>query len=114
MSKERLHNVDFIRALCAIGIVFFHYSGGGIHCDYTFLLDWAGGNYGHLFVTIFFIISGGVLYLNHPQIENIMSFYRKRARSIYPAFWLAYAFLFLKQVHSSGIFSIGQMWHHGR
>ena len=91
--KNRILGVDFLRAFCAIGIIFFHFAcyGGGNG-------NFANGEWGHIFISIFFIISGGMLYRNYPQIESIGKFYYRRIKAIYPSFYIAFGVFFLRNV----------------
>lgn len=104
--KERLYGVDFIRAVCAIGIICFHYSGHSQSAFKVLYLQPYGG-WGDIFVAMFFAISGGMLYYNHPQIESLKTFYIKRWKSIYPAFYIAFFFVWLDKVYETGTIFYG-------
>lgn len=84
-NKEQIKGISFARALCAIGIVIFHYfchSNG----TFKFLYTSANAGWGEMFVTTFFAISGAVLYYNYPSIQNTKKFYLKRLKAIFPYF----------------------------
>ncbi len=66
------------------------------------LYTYANGTFGYLFVGVFFILSGAMLYYNQPQIGSLRTFYYKRWKAIYPMFYLAYLHYFLQTVFSSG------------
>ena len=98
----RIDACDFIRFFSAVGIVLYHIScklpAEGFHLLYTY----ANGTFGYLFVGVFFILSGAMLYYNQPQIGSLRTFYYKRWKAIYPMFYLAYLYYFLQTVFSSG------------
>ena len=100
LQKERLLGIEFSRALCAVGIVIFHYfchSKG----SFKFFYQTANSSWGFIFVTCFFAISGAVLYYNYPRVSSLKTFYFKRWKSVYPAFYLCFAFFFLKKVFAA-------------
>lgn len=111
-ERKRLDNVDFIRAICACGIVLFHYS---IHSniDYAILVRFANGSYGDLFVTVFFILSGAMLYFNNDKKVSKRLFFWKRFKSIFPMFYLVfflaffYKLVFYKTIYYNGLV---QLW----
>lgn len=97
MKKERLEQYDFVRAISCLGIVMVHFV-----CEYQgcspFLARLLQSKYaltGLLFVTCFFMLSGGMLYYRYPEIHSLKSFYKKRAESIYPAFYICFLTVFL-------------------
>lgn len=81
--KKKLHNIDFIRSVAAIGIICFHYACGTAS-EYKFMLTFANGIWGDIFVIIFFVLSGGLLYLNNEVILSPKEFYYKRFKAIFP------------------------------
>lgn len=105
MKKEKIAAFDFIRALCATGIVAFHYSYNyveyGINGRFKFFL-YGSGSYGALFVAIFFMLSGAVLWYNYGEKINVGNFYLKRFLSIFPMFYLAWFVMYLHQVKKFG------------
>lgn len=90
MKKERLYNIEFVRAICAIGIIFFHFSLSSACVNSSIIQVCAKECFGEIIVTVFFILSGGMLYLNNPTLPSPISFYKKRIRSLYPAYYLGY------------------------
>ncbi len=95
--KEKLHNIEFIRSLAAIGIICFHYACTTIG-EYKFMLAFANGSWGDIFVIIFFALSGGLLYLNDKEISSPKEFYYKRFKAIFPSFYIAWLIFFLENV----------------
>ena len=100
-SRKRVlvPQVTFIRAVCTLGIVWYHF------CSYTkssairsSLWKYTNGSWGPTLVTVFFIISGMVLYINYPHINSLSKFYYKRWRSIMPVFYIGYLFYYSEHV----------------
>lgn len=97
-KKEHIIACDFIRAVCALGIVLYHYS---IHIEDAGLrvvfqlwqIEWSD-----VIVTIFFMLSGAVLYYNYPVLASLKSFYYKRWKSVFPFFYMIFIPKFLINV----------------
>lgn len=94
-NKARLLSFDLIRALCAVGIIVFHFS-----CELSdtvslkVLHSYANGSWGNTIVNIFFLISGAMLYYNNSEIKSLKKFYYKRFKSIFPMFYIAFLFFY--------------------
>lgn len=95
--KKIIDQFDLIRAISCIGIVLFHFS-----VEYgrpRFFSDFGSGiTYGDIYVTVFFFISGALLFYNYREVTDLRAFYKKRAIAIFPAFYLAWGVLYLKDV----------------
>ena len=78
MGKKKvvLDQFDFIRAIACLGIVLFHfaveYGWPDIFNNYV-----GGVTYGDIYVTIFFFISGALLFYNHSEVDDLKLFYKK-------------------------------------
>ena len=62
---------------------------------------WLAGcvfTYGDIYVTVFFFISGALLFYNHSEVDNLKLFYKKRALSIFPAFYIAWGSMYIRDV----------------
>jgi len=95
-KKGKIKNIIFSRAFCCIGIVIFHYfchSKG----NFKFLYTTSNSNFGFMFVTSFFCISGFVLYYNYPKILSIKRFYYKRWKSILIPYYICYIYFFFRE-----------------
>ena len=105
--KEKIESIIFIRACCCIGIIIFHY-----FCDskgkFKLLYKTANSNFGFMFVTSFFCISGFVLFYNYPKITSFKSFYYKRWKSILVPFYICYIYFFLRNV-----FRVRKLFYYG-
>ena len=97
MKNKHLYEIDFIRFICALGIIFYHFS---YYTNSSFkpMYKYTNGDFGALIVTVFFIVSGFVLYLNNKEVTNIKTFYYKRFKSIFPMFYLVWLIFYIKNV----------------
>lgn len=111
MKKERLFYLDFIRAIAVVSIVITHFNARYLYTTPQFLekMIITGsvsniyiGNWG---VSLFFIISGASLMYVYGEKLNLANFFKKRALSIYPMFWIAYtiAFLYLFYINKGAV-----------
>ena len=91
ISKKNIKGIIFARALCCLGIVFFHYFSKN-NGNFKLVRKTANSTFGFIFVTSFFCISGTVLYYNYPKIISLKTFYFKRWKSIFPPFYIYYLF----------------------
>lgn len=91
MKKEKITALDFLRTFCAVGIIFYHISCYAGEQASRVFHSYANGDYGAILVGIFLMISGTVLYYNYQQIPSLKTFYYKRWKTMYPAFYLAWA-----------------------
>ncbi len=95
---ERYANVDGLRLLCALAVLFFHYGyRGSLEGLYKPLLPWAAISdpmkYGHIGVHIFFCISGFVIAYSAAG-RSAFSFATARFARIYPTFIICLTILF--------------------
>lgn len=90
--SDRIQAFDFTRVVCTFGIILFHFSGNTASEFKPFYI-FPNGVWGDVFVGIFFILSGGLLYMNNRK-SSLLTFYYKRWKSIFPGFYLAYLFCF--------------------
>lgn len=93
-SRGRLYGFDFARAVSAAGIFAVHYiQETGLRAPVGPAAIIAAQEWGFIFVTVFFIMSGTLLEMRHSAAAagfRVSAFYRKRAASVYPAFYLVY------------------------
>ncbi len=87
--NERLENVDLLRGVAIIFVVFFHYT---YHYSVEYLLrtdEWSLpiARYGWSGVDIFFIVSGYCIALTIVKTSNFIEFSIKRFARIYPAYF---------------------------
>ena len=92
MNKSRVLELDAMRGLAALAVVFYHYlyHYNNIYGHEGLSVDWArGGKYG---VQLFFMISGYVIYWSLENVKSPIDFLVSRFSRLYPTFWFA-AFL---------------------
>ncbi|MFP3680330.1 acyltransferase [Pseudomonas sp. SIMBA_041] len=98
MIKRRLNELDLLRFLAALAVVFFHYAFRGYakgdmsEMPYPLLAEPA--KYGYLGVELFFMISGFVILMTASG-NNLRAFFISRAIRLYPAFWVCCTLTFL-------------------
>lgn len=96
MKQQRIFYLDFIRGLSTLLILFYHFSvslmSSNIDVPVPLLNSHANGTFGHMGVSLFFIISGAALMYTYDKHLDLISFYKKRFLSLFPMFWLGYLF----------------------
>lgn len=106
MGKNRSLALDIIRIFACLCILIIHFdasvcgwetTGGFTYPNQLIPNNILGGIYlGDFGVGLFFIISGACLQLssrfNSLNFHEIIHFYKKRALSIYPCYWIAFFF----------------------
>ncbi len=89
-TEQRLHSLDYLRAIAAIGIMVFHYTryNTSDYYDAASVIERIG-QYG---VSIFYVLSGLTLYHVYQNSikssDSIGRFYVKRIFRLYPILWL--------------------------
>ncbi|AHM63244.1 acyltransferase 3 [Flammeovirgaceae bacterium 311] len=89
-ESKRLHALDYLRGLAALGIMIYHY----LSWEYsTFEADTFLGRTGIYGVAVFYVLSGLTLYhVYYPNIKtdfgSFRDFYIKRIFRIFPLLWL--------------------------
>jgi peptidoglycan/LPS O-acetylase OafA/YrhL len=90
MNKQRIHNLDYLRGLAALGIMVYHFHLWGIG---DMGADTVGKKVGFYGVSIFYVLSGLTLYhvyfskLEYKRID-IIDFFIKRIFRIFPLLWV--------------------------
>jgi peptidoglycan/LPS O-acetylase OafA/YrhL len=84
-SDNRLRELDALRGLAAIAVVFFHYSMD--HAETTFLF-----RFGATGVDLFFMISGFVILMSLEKIRSGKDFIINRFARLYPTYWASVTF----------------------
>lgn len=105
MNDKRLLYLDIVRIFACLCILIIHFNasvsgydifGKFVYPNHLIPNAFFDGVYlGNIGVGLFFIISGAGLQYSHKQISMnksaILHFYFKRAKSLYPMFWIAWA-----------------------
>ena len=81
---------NFIRAVCALGIIVFHFSCHISDTLYRPLFITQNFAWGNCLVSTFFLLSGLLIYRNNRTVPSLGKFYIKRVKSIFPSFYLAF------------------------
>ena len=88
----RFYEIDLLRFLAALAVVFYHYTYRGYMADNYSPVPFSGfapvTKYGYLGVELFFVISGYVV-LRSAQGKTLRQFFLSRVTRLYPAFWVA-------------------------
>ena len=90
-KNKRLAGLDVLRGLCALIVVFFHYT-----VDYSQKFGWVDGGrlafqipLGSMGVRIFFVISGFAILMSLERSVSFAEFAKNRASRLYPAYLFA-------------------------
>lgn len=105
MKKKPIVSFNIIRAVAAISIFLYH-AYWNMGCDYAYLNPIIGQS--SFFMTLFFILSGFVLYYNYEDEdllnkENLGRYYVKRITSIYPLYFLVWIVFYFLQWKSNTV-----------
>lgn len=96
--KKHIYEIDFIRTICCIGIVIYHFACHTAS-ELSILRSTVNTDVGrNIIVTVFFMISGFALYHNNQEIRSLKTFYWKRIKSIFPSFWLCWLIFYVINV----------------
>lgn len=104
---KRIYQADFIRTISTLGIFCFHFwsKSATNHLVSFTLPSLPNFTLGSLFVTVFFMLSGAMLYYTtHRKPFSITHFYWRRFLGVFPAFYLSFFPLHLKTALEYGTF----------
>ena len=117
MKKQRLFYLDLIRAVALVCILVIHFNAAvtgyftlpsklfGSVLPFNIYL----GDFGS---SLFFMVSGAALQYTSPgqgrEPLNLARFYQKRAKAVYPMFWLAWCIFSHPFCHKAGVLCRGQ------
>lgn len=89
MSKKRLLELDALRGIAALMVVFYHYfyHYNAMYGHENIPVDWS--YIGRLGVGLFFIVSGFVIFWTLNRTERPLDFIVFRFARLYPAYWCA-------------------------
>jgi len=100
-NKPIIKSFNFIKALCALGIVAYHFSCHLGSRAFLPFYEYANGLWGDLFVTVFFIVSGASLYYRYADDwgkGSLGVYFYKRWKSIFPMYYLAYLYFEIEHI----------------
>ena len=84
----RLLELDSLRGIAVLFVMFFHFSFGRIQYNTFFKLGTTG-------VDLFFVISGFVITMSLSQIKQSRDFFINRVSRLYPTYWASVTFTFI-------------------
>ncbi|MCG6553359.1 MAG: acyltransferase [Candidatus Magnetominusculus sp. LBB02] len=90
-SRDRFYEIDLLRFIAALSVVFFHYGFHGYlkhKTDMPYLYFAQVAKYGYFAIYLFFIISGFVI-LKTAMSSSARGFVISRVVRLYPAFWVS-------------------------
>lgn len=95
--KPHLFYLDFIRAIAAFCVVLAHFQDPYLREQHYFILHPFGIYVGGIGVSLFLIVSGAALMYTYGDRDtlNLKQFYARRARALYPPFWIAYIITYI-------------------
>lgn len=101
MTRTRVNEIDLLRFLAALSVVFYHYTvrgpaGGLSVMSYPLFAPVA--KYGYLGVELFFMISGFVVLMTAAASARLRDFCISRIVRLYPAFWVCCTITYLVTV----------------
>lgn len=98
MKHSRIPELDLLRFIAALAVVFFHYAFRGYAADDLTVMHYSPlepiARYGFLGVHLFFMISGFVILMTAGD-ASIKKFIASRAARLLPAFWVCCTITFL-------------------
>jgi peptidoglycan/LPS O-acetylase OafA/YrhL len=107
LPKARVNEIDLLRFVAALTVVFFHYAFRGYAADAMTLMPYPSlalvAKYGYLGVELFFLISGFVILMTAAS-GTIQSFVTSRILRLYPAFWICCTLTFLATLLMGGTY----------
>jgi peptidoglycan/LPS O-acetylase OafA/YrhL len=89
-QSGRFRELDVLRGLAAMTVVFFHFSRHGTRYFAGYPFDFWPGEFG---VHLFLVISGFVIYFTLERSRTVADFLFSRFSRLYPAYWAALALL---------------------
>lgn len=91
MTHARVNEIDLLRFLAALSVVFYHYTFRGYAADGLSAMPYPllapAAKYGYLGVELFFMISGFVVLMTAAASARLRDFCVSRIVRLYPAFW---------------------------
>ena len=98
MTNKRVNEIDLLRFVAALAVVFYHYSFRGHAADAMSVMSYPilapASKYGYLGVELFFMISGFVILMTAAN-GSLRRFAISRIVRLYPAFWACCTVTFL-------------------
>jgi peptidoglycan/LPS O-acetylase OafA/YrhL len=98
INHQRVNEIDLLRFIAAMMVVFYHYAFRGYAADNMTSMPYLSiaplAKYGYLGVELFFMISGFVILMTASN-GNLKKFFVSRVTRLYPAFWICCTLTFI-------------------
>lgn len=105
MATTRINEIDLVRFIAALAVVFFHFTFRGYAADHMTIMPYpwltSASKYGYLGVELFFMISGFVILMSAAN-GSLRDFVISRVVRLYPAFWACCTITFLATLAIGG------------
>ena len=105
MARIRVNELDLLRFIAALSVVFFHYTFRGYTADAMTIMPYPTlapiSKYGYLGVELFFMISGFVILMTAAS-GSLRKFIISRFVRLYPAFWVCCSLTFIATILIGG------------
>jgi len=89
-QSHRFKELDALRGLAALMVMFFHFSlGRALPFEFKYL------RLGNTGVELFFMISGFVIFMSFEHITKSSQFIKSRLIRLYPTYWIVVTFTYL-------------------
>lgn len=96
MSDNRIIELDSLRGIAALAVVFYHYTFRfNEKFGKTEITEHINFPLGHYGVELFFLISGFVIFMSVKNGTSPLIFLKKRAIRLFPTFWISMLFTYL-------------------
>ncbi len=87
-KRQRVKELDALRGLAALSVVFFHFTLNRPQYNQVFKLGTTG-------VDLFFVISGFVIFMTLQRVSKGIDFVINRVTRLYPTYWASMVFSFI-------------------
>lgn len=104
LTSSRILEFDIVRVLAMFWVVTYHfgceYGGGPFSPIVNFFCITPNFDFGNVAVTMFLMLSGALLYRKYGDgnVGRLPTFYFKRAKAIYPAFWILNLYILVAMI----------------
>ena len=88
MHYNRVKELDSLRGIAALMVIFYHYTFNRPQADLGFNLGTTG-------VELFFMISGFVIFMSLNKVKSSLQFIVNRISRLYPTYWVCVTFTFI-------------------
>lgn len=88
MKKQKIYELDYIRGICCILVVLYHYTTR--YCEAFTDLNYSFSvPFGHMAVCSFFALSGFLCLYTGKEDISLVSYFKNKFIRLYPVFWVS-------------------------